>query len=257
MASIALIYLARGADTDCYSKFERFVASYTSYSAGVSHRLYIILKGYPGEESIHEAKLKFQQLNVEFLYTDDRSFDLGSYADVMPAVQEEYVCVLNTNSEIASSEWLAKLYANIRYPHVGAVAATGSYESLNDLDPAFPPFPNIHLRSNAMLLRTIDAREIFSSIKISSKEHAFFLESGSNGISQQIFDRGMTCLVIGKDGRGYSPQFWPLAKTFRFGEQKNLLVHDNVTRTYQSLTVSKKLMLQYRTWGEDKMLRVR
>lgn len=247
---IALVYLARGAEADHLSRFAFFLRSYQRFSAGAEHSLFVIYKGFNSEEQLRAAHALFSVCNAISIHTTDAAFDIGAYAESLRQLRHRRVCFLNTNSEILCDGWLGKLAINLNQPRVGIVSATGSFESLELLDPRFPRFPNVHLRSNAFMMRREHATEILQSFDIADKKDAFFAESGPEGITRRIFAIGMTALVVGRNGRGYDPASWPISQTFRQGRQSNLLVHDNVTRSFEKMTWSEKKTMAQRSWGE-------
>ena len=69
-------------------------------------------------------------------------------------------------------------------------------------------------------------------------------------MTRQIFEMGLTALIVGRNGRGYPPAMWPVSDTFRLGTQSNLLVHDNVTRAYAAMPFSEKKSISKLTWGD-------
>ncbi|WP_027578500.1 hypothetical protein [Bradyrhizobium sp. Ai1a-2] len=243
---LALVYLARGADVDHLSRFRKFLQSYSRYDAGVDHRLVIIFKGFEGQTDLSEGQRIFRSLNYDPVFTDDDSFDIGAYIEAARQIHQERVCFLNTNSEIACDGWLAKLSANLEIARVGLVGATGSFESL----PSFPDFPNPHIRTNGFMIRRALFLELLSNVQLSTKWDAYSVESGGASITRQVLERGLTALVVGRDGRGYAPNWWPHSQTFRQGSQHNLLVHDNVTRTFESLPFGEKIHMSKLSWGE-------
>src|ERR1700690_1760960 len=99
---VAVFYLARGADQDAPAKYRRFRASYCSSPAEVSHDLHIIFKGYPADTEYEKARTEFKGLSFESIHTSDDSFDLGSYYVAASQISHDYVCFLNTSSEIQS-----------------------------------------------------------------------------------------------------------------------------------------------------------
>lgn len=248
---IALFYLARGAHPDEITNVGRFSRSYAAHSAGVDHTLYVIVKGFRTRASMDEALSNFRNIPHRVVHTGDDHYDLGAYAEALQSSSEDVACFLNTNSEILDKEWLRKLWVNLSSPLIGAVGATGSYQSLDFRTTKFPPFPNPHLRSNAIMMRQDLADEILSSSPIADKMDAYLLESGPAGITRQIHRRGLAVLVVGRDGRGYGPESWPHSRTYRTGRQENLLVHDKVTRHYEQIVVADKLVDRRRTWGDS------
>jgi hypothetical protein len=117
------------------------------------------------------------------------------------------------------------------------------------LDPSIPVFPNVHLRSNGVIMRRDHLLSMFPK-RIHDKLSAFHVESGPNSFTRQLFAKGMSVLVVGSDGRGYPPQYWPECRTFRQGMQSNLLIHDNVTRLYEDSPYQTKLDFSRGTWGD-------
>lgn len=243
---IALVYLARGADVEHEARSRRFLQSYRRLEAGEAHRLFIIFKGFKDANHLMEGQEIFRSLDHAPLFTGDLSFDLGAYIEAARHISHERLCFLNSSSEILCDGWLSKLSANFAMPGVGIVGATASFESL----PGFPSFPNPHIRSNAFMIRRDLFLEVLSRFDLTTKWSAYSAESGHASMTLQIFEKGMTALVVGRDGRGYTPSWWPHSQTFRQGSQSNLLVHDNVTRTFERLPFVDKMEIGQRTWGE-------
>ena len=246
---IALCYLARGAEPGWEDAIGRFVASFHRYAAACDFNLYVIFKGFPNGTERARAVSLFGQLKHAAIFTGDESFDIGAYAEAATQIAEQSVCFLNTNAEILCDDWLLKLASNLEQPGVGLVGATGSYESLRDLDPRFPGFPNIHIRSNAFMID----RDLFSAIArqftLTDKLDAFLFESGPNSMTRQVQSRGLQTLVVGRDGQGYSPDSWPRSNTFRQHGQANLLIGDNQTRHFEALSLVDQRALARWTWG--------
>lgn len=247
--SVAVVYLARGQGADYLQDFERFRDSYATHPAGINHRLYIIFKGFVDQASRSRAEAIFRDIDFSAIETDDLRFDIGAYADSLSSVSEEFVCFLNTYSEIAARYWLRKLIDNLRSAGVGLVGATGSYESLRTINRGFPEFPNPHLRTNAFAMRSNYAREILTRYAIGGKLDTFFIESGSDSLTRKILSLGLTCLIVGADGRGFNLAQWAQSGTYRLGLQENLLVHDNYTREYLTLQAKERLILEAECWG--------
>jgi len=113
---------------------------------------------------------------------------------------------------------------------------------------AYPPFPNPHLRSNAfMIKRSVLAESRFAPPR--NKHEALAFESGADGLSAQLRGAGLELLIIGADGTAYGPEQWPASRTFRSGDQENLLVGDNQTRGFTRLSPLGRVALQFITWG--------
>jgi hypothetical protein len=247
--SLALVYLARGADESYLEKFNSFVRSYKMFNPGVSHKLIVIFKGFPDAKRLSEGMRAFSSLEFVPIHTSDFAFDIGAYLDAAKEIETERICFLNTNSQIASHYWLAKLSNNLDVRNVGLVSATGSFESLNMLDQRIPRFPNVHLRSNAFMIERRRFVEMLSAHPIRTKVDAFFVESGPDSFTRRTFQMGQGALIVGRDGRGYHPEYWPQSFTFRQRDQSNLLVKDNVTNTFDEAPWNEKKELSAKTWG--------
>jgi hypothetical protein len=248
--SIAVLFLARGADPAWKSSVARFVESYRRFPAGIEHRLYVIFKGFAGEGDRADAQALFAGFDISPIDLADDGFDIGAYLNAARQVREEFVCFLNTNSEIVGAEWLSRLATNLAKPEVGMVGATGSLESNARFNPLFPPFPNVHLRSNAFMLNREILLEIGKELVIRDRWDALLFESGPQSLSRQIRARGLQLLVVGRNGEGYPPESWSSSDTFRQSAQENLLVADNRTRDYQGLTEKARQAMAQVTWGE-------
>ncbi len=247
--TIAVAYLVRGADIDWLLSCKRFLDSYTGNQAGCEHSLYVIFKGFGSDSDLEKARILFRDVAHKCIFLADDSFDLGAYIEWANMIEEELICALNTNSEIMTPNWLYKLAVNLLMPNVGLVGATGSYESLRILNSAFPEFPNIHIRTNAFMINRAFFCSITAGVRIVDKMDAHFLESGSKSFTKQVLNEGKEILVVGRSGRGYSPQFWPMSGTFRQGNQENLLVSDNQTRSFAHLPWAEKKRVLFYTWG--------
>ncbi|MBV9236327.1 MAG: hypothetical protein JOZ94_10895 [Xanthobacteraceae bacterium] len=246
---VAVCYLARGAEPGWEEAIGRFMGSLQRHAAGCEFNLHVIFKGFPSAAEREGAMSLFASVQHNAIFTDDKSFDIGAYAEAATQIAEQKVCFLNTNSEILCGDWLVKLVSHLDRPGVGLVGATGSYESLRDSDPRFPKFPNMHIRSNAFMID----RDVFATIAgqftFTDKLDAFLFESGPNSMTRQIRSRGLEVLVVGRNGQGYPPRSWPRSDTFRQGGQANLLIGDNQTRHFDTLPLAEQRALGRWTWG--------
>ena len=111
---------------------------------------------------------------------------LAHTASPISQISNARICFLNTNTVLISENWLLKLVVNLNQPRVGLVGATGSFESLSSINRLFPRFPNVHIRSNAFLIRRDHAEKIFSDLNIRRKEDAYLAESGPDSITRRI-----------------------------------------------------------------------
>ena len=177
--TIAVVYLARGADDDWIHSLRRFLTSYKNFPSEREHALYVLYKGFPSESDLDRAMELCSVVTARTMKMDDRGLDIGEYMIAVNELTEDQVCFLNTHSELLAPAWLKKLALHLDRPEVGLVGATGSFESLSPRGSQFPPFPNLHLRSNGFMIE----RELFSSILagtvIRDKSDADLIESGS------------------------------------------------------------------------------
>jgi hypothetical protein len=60
--------------------------------------------------------------------------DIPAYFAAARAIDSEYVCFLNSHSEILCDDWLAKMYGHARREGVGVVGATGSWASHHSMN---------------------------------------------------------------------------------------------------------------------------
>lgn len=248
--TIAVAFLARGADVDWHSSCERFLGSYLRYNTGIEHSLYVIFKGFPDESALEKAGNLFSNVVYKPVFLADNSFDIGAYIEWANQIDEDLICMLNTSSEILAEDWLLKLAENLALPNVGLVGATGSYESLHEFNPAFPTFPNIHIRSNAFMINRDAFCKITKGQVIGNKWDAYNFESGTQSITQRILAMDQKILIVGSNGQGYSPKLWPNSDTFRLRAQNNLLIADNHTRTFAAIDWAQKKDLAHRAWGQ-------
>jgi hypothetical protein len=232
---------------------ERFLASYRRHPAGVDHRLGLVIAGPEDDRS------PWRRLFADVAHDEVQfglGIDLDHYRNAVERVVAERYCFLNTVSVILEDEWLAFLDRALASPEVGIVGATGSYESPNAvrpgplarLRPGHLPFPNPHLRTNAFALE----RELLVSLEWPrgiGKLAAVALEGGSQSLTRQVLERGLEARVVGRDGVAYPPERWQESRTFRTGEQENLLIADNRTRHYQDGGRLTRWGLAWLAWG--------
>jgi hypothetical protein len=254
----------------------RFLASYERFSAGSPHRLVFLLKGFSKGLPPPLNRLLSTVPHTK-LDCPDRGFDLGSYFLGAERIKEPLAMFTNSFSVLLGDNWLAKFLDAYNRPRVGLVGATGSWESLSSeyldrcfdapgsryrgllakgkglavglpLLALFPPFPNVHLRTNGFLL----ARRDFLTMRprmMRTKLNAWLFESGRNSMTRQVLGRGLDVLVVGRDGSAYQPGDWPQSNTFWQSTQENLLIHDNRTTAYERGTKEFRAKRSEAAWG--------
>jgi hypothetical protein len=269
---IALIHLVRvgyGAEP-----FQRFVQSYRAHRAGAEHELVLLCKGFERDELPSDWKAALGPTDATLVFRPDSGMDISSYFEVSETLGHRQLCFLNSWSRILADDWLAKLHRHAISPGVGVVGATGAWFSLytanvihfrqqsasraestiesesqfDVLRPYFPPFPNPYIRSNGFLIE----RSLFLSLRGTgeTKIEALLFEMGADSMTRQVMARDLKALVVGRDGRAYEADAWPASRTFRSGDQENLLVSDNRTEMYASADGLTRQSLAWSTWGE-------
>ena len=115
--------------------FRRFAASFLRHAAGVPCELLLILNGFD-EQTYDERGFAEALEGAPFrtLLLPGRRQDIPAYFEAARAVESEYVCFLNSHSEILCDDWLAKMYEHVRREGVGVVGATGSWASHHSIN---------------------------------------------------------------------------------------------------------------------------
>ncbi|MET0221759.1 MAG: hypothetical protein ABW213_13975 [Tardiphaga sp.] len=124
--------------------------------------------------------------------------------------------------------------------------ADGTYDDLNGI----PDFPNPHLRTNGFMID----RELFLALlppMITTKGASYLFESGAECLTAQLLRRRKKVVVVGGDGTSYDIAEWPQSRTFRLGDQSNLLIHDNQTRAFAALPRSGRAAFTAMAWGDE------
>jgi hypothetical protein len=280
MAKICVIHLVRASNG--VAPVRQFLESIKAHPAGVEHDLLVVFKGFGEKDSkapFHDA---LAELRYESVDVSDEGFDLSAYFKAAKGIEHEYVCFMNSYSQVMADDWLAKLYSHASKPGVGVAGATGSWASPASLKlkpgewfdqrPSwlelpfrypplrtiveircrlfFDPFPNAHIRTNAFMLK----RALFLGLERGSfgrKSDALRFESGKKGLTRQIVGQGLSLVVVGRDGTGYVPQDWARSRTFCQGNQENLLVADNRTQDYARGSDAFRKFWSEFAWGPD------
>jgi hypothetical protein len=126
---IALVYLARAAEG--LDPLRRFRDSYAAHPAGIDHNLVVIYKGFRQAGALDAARAVFAPLRHAGIELPDAGYDIGAYLGAARRLADDYVCFVNTFTEVAAAGWLGHLHRQAVSPEVGIAGATGSYESLH------------------------------------------------------------------------------------------------------------------------------
>ena len=247
--TIGVFYQARGADDDSLLKFQIFRDSYRRWKAGAEHQLYVIYKGFGNASFLAQARDVFADLLHQGIYLEDDGLDLGAYFRAASRVEHEKICFLNTNSKICGPSWLLKLAINLA-EDVGMVSCSGNYEAPQHPGRDNLPYPNPHLRTNGFMIRRKHFLEMQPETGITDKMDAYMLEHGPASFTRRFASQGLKSLLVGKNGRGYEPAWWPKSETFRQGGQSNLLIADNRTQDFDESPLDEKRILYHLSWGD-------
>jgi hypothetical protein len=264
---LVVFYLVR--EIEGIAPLARFLRGYATNEAGTSHSLVVLLKGYRPGSLPPEGSALLRAHRAEQIFVPEGGFDIGSYCRGARACSADCYCFLNSHSEPLQPGWLRHLHTVLGRPGVGVVGATGSYETpplVFEVAPwlarirgyrrlrlllakrQIPPFPNAHLRTNALMLSASVWRRI-RPWPLKTKFDAYLFEGGRRGLTAQVRAMGLATLVVGADGRGYTPPEWPASRVFRSGRQENLLVGDNHTRLYAAADSATQERLRLAAWG--------
>jgi hypothetical protein len=231
---------------------QSFLASYRRYPPGAEHKLLLALAGPPGDRGPwHEAFANVEHETIEL----GLGIDLDHYRAVVEHRPAARYCFLNTVTTALADGWLGHLERALQDDRTGMAGATGSYESpysvrpgpLRRLRPGYEPFPNPHLRTNGFALERALLLQLDWPTGLNKLE-AVRLEAGSRSLTRQVTERGLSAVVVGRDGTAYPPERWPQSATFRSGGQRNLLLADNRTRHFQDAGAVSRHALSWLAW---------
>jgi hypothetical protein len=285
MTEVCVVHIVRASNG--VDRLRTFIESYVEHPAGAEHDLLLIFKGFQhGTEPGEFAKL-LADIRHKSVFVEDRGVDIGPYLLAAEMFDHAFFAWLNSFSIIQETGWLAKMLASGSRGDIGAAGATGSWEShysnrkvigrlqsvpnnrslgsgtaryvlarlaqplvLRQLERQFDAFPNIHIRTNAVLIRRSVLLHIRAPV-IRSKSDALRFESGRHGFTRQIQRMGLGVVVVGRNGESYSAEDWPASATYRAADQANLLVSDNQTQAFDQADPQLRRTLSMIAWGRD------
>lgn len=255
-----------------------FAKSLKDHPSGYDFRLVVIAKGWEnGSLELAQVKELVESLGGGLLSFPDNGYDWGAYIRISPQLCDDFVCFLNSHSRINCDLWLSHLVSAVLEPGVGMAGATGSYGTWAFSFPyfdfrlpylfAYPlktvrsligallhcddsiRFPFAHLRSNAFIIKSTLFMEYCLGKPIPNRKSAAHkFETGRQSLTKFIQDKGLGIVVVGRDGRAYSPDQWIESRTFRVPGQTNLLISDNQTDAYCRASSHKKRGLEWAAW---------
>jgi hypothetical protein len=246
MANIGVFYLTRPVNHPRFSL--AFLKSLLAHDAKADFELVYILKGYdagatdPGLSRFREQTGR----NVHEARVSDEGFDIGAFLKVAASSRYERILFFNSYARILAPAWLAfYLAAFERVANCGIAGATGSYEIIDKAQ----PFPNVHVRTNAFMID----RKLFLDLEkgpLESRKDCNKFEAGTNGLTRQIMRRGLAPVVVGRNDKTWGIEDWPVSRTFRSGNQENLLVADNRTYDFEAGDPKWRSKLAHLAWGD-------
>ncbi len=255
-----------------------FLRSYQAHAPGIAHELVIVMGGASGEPArtspqagttLTQRELAAELAGVEhrLIVLDRPTLDLTAYGLAARELSHPRLCFLNSYSVILADRWLAIFAQALDDSHTGLVGASASWESqsrwirgrarhwpyqlirLRSARRDYPRFPNPHIRSTAFM---IDRTNLIAMNldEAHDKRDTYLLESGRRSITRQILERGLRAVVVGRDGRAYGVKDWAASRTYRSGEQENLLVADRRTEDWARASSRLRRRLSRDAWGE-------
>lgn len=239
--SIAVIYIFRGEyDPEFY---ERFRLSWRMCNPGVKCSLFVV-RDKP------EIGVRRESLGDEWhIDLPDVGFDIGKYiAAARMLFGHEYICCLNSKTEILAGNWLRYLHEAVSARRVGIAGATASWQ-----EGLGRKFPNPHIRTNGFMIR----RELFLDVAGNkpwwsyTKDDCNNFEHGPNGLTAQIMRKGLRPMLVDRHGTQWPVEKWPEARCWRVGNQEGLMLADNRTREYDELDHTSRCFLRGITWHAD------
>lgn len=255
-----------------------FLRSYRAHAAGIAHELVIVLNGAPADSAKANSQaggaLTQRQLTTELAEIEHRlivldrpTLDLAAYGLAARELSHPRLCFLNSYSVILADGWLAIFAQALDDPNTGLAGASASWESqsrwirgrtrhwpyqllrLRAARRDYPRFPNPHIRSTAFMIDRANLLPMDLD-RARDKRDTYLLESGRRSITRQILERGLRAVVVGRDGRVYGVKGWALSRTYRSGEQENLLVADRRTQDWAVASPRLRRRLSRDAWGE-------
>jgi hypothetical protein len=249
-----------------------FLRSYHEHPCGAEHELAIVLNGarsagVAGGASRAALLAELEGTEHRLIELETAVQDLAAYGQAAQRLASEQLCFLNSYTIIMADGWLGHLRRALEQPQIGIVGASASWESQAEWirGPArhwpyqlaglrrarrdYPRFPNPHVRTSAFMLARETTLEM-GLADVHDKRSAYLLESGWLSITRRLAERGLRAVVVGRDGHAYDEAEWPVSRTFRSGDQDNLLIADNQTRDYQTASPGRRLRLCRDSWGD-------
>lgn len=201
---------------------EAFVNSYRSFYPGIDHDLIVLAK-------VRSLPARLPQIPaVAWDAVGEGGWDIGPFLRMSKFyVDYDRLVLLGAYSRILCHYWLRNLCM------AGELAsATGSYEN------------RPHLRTNCI---SVHPRLLNGMGPITCKHDCHMFEHGPDNLFKRSLDVGVEGVVVGRDGV-YGVRDWRLSRTYRLGDQANLICADNHTDRYASETHAMCAELERLAW---------
>ena len=127
-SGLCVIYLAWGPLG--VEPVREFLRSYEERSAGVAHRLVILLNGVKAGPEREALLAELQGAEHHLISLDAPVLDLVAYRRASEILTASRYCFLNSYSRVLADGWLAHLHGALEQPGVGIAAASGSWASM-------------------------------------------------------------------------------------------------------------------------------
>ncbi len=264
--------------------FNKFLASYEKYEAGIEHKLTILLRGFENNlEDYNKIKEICSSKNINTLDTKDVGLDFGAYLDGAKQSDADYICCLNTSCEIMCEDWLKKLYSPIeqdeKYQMVGACGCVGScLSSVQDWRSATSKvekiyiflkkinlfryffkylfmhymcnFNNYFIRTSSFLISKKAFEYYFKTYNLpQSKVEAYQIEGGENSISKFVLSKNFDFCVVDKYGTKFNKYNFEKSNTF-MTLKKNYIIRDRGHDIYEHSNFLFRIYLKRICWGK-------
>lgn len=158
----------------------------------------------------------------------------GAYARVFPgrrATREAFHAMFGRGRRGTVSDWFHTALRTARHGR-----ATGR-------------FPAPHLRTNAFLVERLRWLSL-ATAPARTKWDTYRLESGPRSITAQLRAACTPPVVVDAHGVARRPEDWHRGNVLFQSSQEDLIVADNVTRTYASATATQREVLSAWAWGD-------
>lgn len=114
----------------------------------------------------------------------------------------------------------------------------------------YPIFPNAHIRTNMFMIER-DRLLGFNFGTVKTKDDALAFESGKNSLTKKVIGVGLDPILVDSDGCSFLIPEWKRSKTFRLGDQQDLINTDNQSEAWMRLGRTERNTYTMMSWGRD------